>query len=176
MAKDDSVKPDAVKVDPRQRIATLTELLAKLDEHAAQLATERARVSSELAKLLSKVNLHPIEPAAEPSRASAKTELARLKEARGKCAAMCIEDIDRVASLWSSSVSCVALGDACTFLVYDNAPPAYTIGLREQCPLLITQLEIRQVAMAPLMFAAIGSEDRFYLRCATARASERASE
>lgn len=161
--KGDSAKPG----DPRPRIATLTQLLAKLDEHAAQLATERARVSSELAKLLSKIDLHPVEPAAEP-RASAKAELARLKEARGKCAAMCIEDIDRVASLWSSSVSCVALGDACTFLVYDNAPPAYTDGLRAQCPLLITQLEIRTAAMAPLVFAAIGSEDRFYLRCVPA--------
>ncbi|KAJ1637335.1 hypothetical protein T492DRAFT_834552 [Pavlovales sp. CCMP2436] len=74
-----------------ERISAFTHLLAKLDDHAAKLAHERARLAVELDKLLSKVNLHPVEGAgAQPAGAGAKAEAAKRKDARGKCAAMCI--------------------------------------------------------------------------------------
>lgn len=155
----------------QERVASLSQLLAQLDEHAAKLATERARVAAELAKLLAKVNLHAPKagalPVAEPPPAArAKAEGARLKDARGKCAAMCVEEIDRVASLWSAAVSCVALGASCALLLFDGAPPEWTSQFAAQCPQLAEQLSRRTAAMAPAVFASIGSEDRFYVRYA----------
>jgi hypothetical protein len=167
-------KGEVQAVDPKERIARLTELLSKLDDHAAKLAKERARVAAELSKLLSKINLHPA-PAPQAStgearakEASAKIELLKLKDSRGKCAAMCIEEIERVASYWSSSVSCVALGESSTLLLYDNAPPAFTTGFAAQCPQLTAQIGAREESLVPAEYAAIGTEERFYIRWAPA--------
>lgn len=166
------------KRPPEERIASLAALLAKLDAHAAKLAVERARVAAELAKLLSKLPAAaageqqpvaaqpaPAQPAAGTGRA--KTEAARQKDARGRCAAMCIEEIEAVASLWSSAVACVALGRSCALLLYDNGqPPRFTRDFPTQCEQLAEQLGQRTAAMAPALFVSIGSEERFYVRYA----------
>ncbi|KAJ1641358.1 hypothetical protein T492DRAFT_919107 [Pavlovales sp. CCMP2436] len=150
-----------------ERISALTHLLAKLDDHAAKLAHERARVAVELDKLLSKVNLHPVEGAgAQPAGAGAKAEAAKSKDARGKCAAMCIEEIELVASNWSSSVAGVALGEGCAMMLFDSAPPVFTSQFARQCPQLARQLAQRTAQMAPIAFIAIGSHQRFYVRFA----------
>jgi len=146
----------------REQIADLTARLSKLDAHAAVIAEERARVSGELAKLLSKASLAPPE-----RQTSTKADIARQRELRGKCAAMCLEDIEHIARVWCSAVSCIALGDGCALVLFDDGrEPVFSDALASQCPQLHEQLTSRAAGMPPPIDAAIGSEDRFYLRFA----------
>lgn len=172
----------------RKRIADLTAMLAKLDEHAAALAKERARVAAELSKLLGKVDpgasvaRRPGEPSSAvpkptdaPDAPPAATKAAT-KDARGRCAAMCIEDIDRIAKVWSSSVACIALGDACAALLFDSAPPVFSTNFEQKCPQLHAQLASRAEDMPRAVFLAIGTEERFYTRFADGKQEWVASE
>lgn len=153
----------------KELIQALTAKLSKLDAHAAVIAEERARVSGELAKLLSRVDINAegLAPASQAApRPAPKADTARQREMRGKCAAMCVEDIDKIASVWTSSVSCIALGDACSIVLFDDREPVFSTRLPSKCPQLFEQLANRSKDMPSASDVAIGTEDRFYLRFA----------